>query len=119
MPFGKYQDVELTRVPRPYLRWLRRQDWVGEWLVKAIEETLGGGPTGRPGTTAGDGGEYGAGDPRPSPTFWVRPSGNVGQEVLDQDGRVIAWTTDDWVARVICRLLNEHEGLLTGTAGPP
>jgi hypothetical protein len=113
MPFGKYQDLELTRVPRPYLRWLRRQGWVGEWLVKAIDDILGDGP----GATAGDGGKEGAGDPQPLATFWVRPSGHIGQGVLDQDGRVIAWTTDDWVARVICRLLNEHEGLLGGKAG--
>jgi hypothetical protein len=110
MPFGKYYDLELTRVPRPYLRWLRRQDWVGAWLVQAIDKILGGGP-------GGDGGEQGAGDPQPVATFWVRQSGNVGQEVLDQDGRVIAWTTDDWVARVICRLLNENEGLLGGSGG--
>src|SRR5262249_44260689 len=32
VPFGKYQDVELNEVPRPYLRWLRRQEWLGAWL---------------------------------------------------------------------------------------
>jgi hypothetical protein len=112
MPFGKYQGVELTQVPRPYLRWLRRQDWVGAWLVKAIDETLGGGP----GERAEDAGDHVAGEPQPVATFWVRRSGHIGQEVLDQDGRTIAWTTDDWVARVICRLLNENEALLGGTA---
>jgi hypothetical protein len=117
MPFGKYQGVELADVPRPYLGWLRRQAWVGAWLVKAIDEILGGGPAGRPGETAEDGGEPGAGDPEPCATFSVRRSGNVGQEILDQDGRIIAWTTDGWAAQVICRLLNENEALLGGNAG--
>jgi hypothetical protein len=44
--------------------------------------------------------------------FSVRPSGNIGQVVLDPDGRIIAWTTDTWVAQVIVRLLNENEELL-------
>ncbi len=45
-------------------------------------------------------------------SFWVRQSGNIGQEIIDQDGRIIAWTTDFWTARVICKLLNDNEGLL-------
>lgn len=40
MPFGKYQDRELTDVPRPYLRWLRRQQWLGLWLAKEIDDVL-------------------------------------------------------------------------------
>jgi hypothetical protein len=112
MPFGRYRGMELADVPRPYLGWLRRQAWVGAWLVKAIDETLGGGP----GERAEGVGEHVAGDPEPCATFSVRRSGNVGQEVLDQDGRIIAWTTDDWAARVICRLLNENEDLLGGKA---
>lgn len=44
--------------------------------------------------------------------FMIRSSGNIGQEILDADGRVVAWTTDEWIGRVICRLLNEHEELL-------
>jgi hypothetical protein len=44
--------------------------------------------------------------------FSIRQSGNVGQEILDQDGKIIAWTTDEWVAQVIRRLLTENEGLL-------
>jgi hypothetical protein len=112
MPFGKYQGVELADVPRPYLGWLRRQAWVGAWLVRAIDDILGGGP----GERAEDLGKQWTGDPQPVATFSVRHSGNVGQEVLDQDGRTIAWTTDAWAAQVICRLLNEHEGLLGGTA---
>jgi hypothetical protein len=39
-------------------------------------------------------------------------SGNVGQEIVDPDGKVIAWTTDQWVAQVIVKLLTENEGLL-------
>src|SRR6516225_4793103 len=44
--------------------------------------------------------------------FSIRATGNIGQEILDQDGKIIAWTTDEWVAQVICKLLNEHEELL-------
>ncbi len=47
-------------------------------------------------------------------TFQVQPSGFVGQEIIDPDGTVIAWTTNAWVAQVICMLLTEHEELLAG-----
>ena len=40
MPFGKYQDKELTDIPRPYLIWLRRQQWLGAWLAKEIDAVL-------------------------------------------------------------------------------
>jgi hypothetical protein len=42
MPFGKYKDVELDQIPRPYLQWLRRQEWLGAWLRQAIDEILTG-----------------------------------------------------------------------------
>ena len=42
MPFGKYQDVELTDVPRHYLLWLRRQNWLGAWLAEKIDAILSG-----------------------------------------------------------------------------
>jgi uncharacterized protein (DUF3820 family) len=42
MPFGKYKDVELNEVPRPYLLWLRRQEWLGAWLGQAIDDILTG-----------------------------------------------------------------------------
>lgn len=42
MPFGKYQDRELTEVPRQYLCWLRGQQWLGGWLVKEIDAVLNG-----------------------------------------------------------------------------
>src|SRR5690606_8454866 len=61
-------------------------------------------------------------EPQPSSMQWAIPerdspfsfrsSGNVGQELVDADGRVVAWTTDEWVAAVICRLLNESQELL-------
>jgi hypothetical protein len=41
MPFGKYGGVELADVPRPYLRWLRRQPWLGAWLAREIDDELG------------------------------------------------------------------------------
>ena len=44
--------------------------------------------------------------------FTIRTNGSVGQEILDADGVVIAWTTDLWVAQVICKLMTENEGLL-------
>lgn len=42
MPFGKHAGVELTDVPRQYLRWLRTQQWVGAWLMKEINDVLDG-----------------------------------------------------------------------------
>jgi hypothetical protein len=42
MPFGKYQDRELGDIPKHYLLWLRRQQWVGAWLVKEINDVLDG-----------------------------------------------------------------------------
>lgn len=42
MPFGKHVGVELTEVPRPYLRWLRGQTWLGVWLVREIDDVLNG-----------------------------------------------------------------------------
>ena len=41
-----------------------------------------------------------------------RPSGNIGQFVLDPDGKIIVWTTDVWVAQLISNLLSENEELL-------
>ena len=42
MPFGKHKDMELEAVPRSYLRWLRRQPWLGAWLVREIDTELSG-----------------------------------------------------------------------------
>jgi hypothetical protein len=42
MPFGKYTGVELEKVPRQYLLWLRRQPRLGAWLVKEIDLILSG-----------------------------------------------------------------------------
>ena len=42
MPFGKWQDFELDKVPRSYLTWLRGQPWVGAWLVREIDAVLSG-----------------------------------------------------------------------------
>ena len=44
--------------------------------------------------------------------FTVRQSGNIGQEILDQDGNTIAWMTDARLAQVVCKLLTANEGLL-------
>ena len=48
----------------------------------------------------------------PGPQFSIRSNGSIGQEICDGDGVTIAWTTDPWVAQVICKLLNENERLL-------
>ena len=42
--------------------------------------------------------------------FSVRFSGNIGQEVLDADGKVVAWTTDAVLAHQIARMLNADQG---------
>lgn len=42
MPFGKHQGKELTEIPKGYLHWLRSQDWVGGWLVNAVNQVLDG-----------------------------------------------------------------------------
>jgi hypothetical protein len=42
--------------------------------------------------------------------FSIRLSGNIGQEIRDPDGKIIAWTTNTWIAEVICKLLTEQEG---------
>lgn len=47
-----------------------------------------------------------------SKSFWYRSSGNIGQEILEGDGVVVAWTTDLELAQRSCKLLNESEGLL-------
>src|ERR1019366_7016058 len=49
---------------------------------------------------------------RMNDTFTIRQSGHIGQEILDQDGNIIAWMTDPWVAQVVCKLLTENEELL-------
>jgi hypothetical protein len=41
MPFGKYENRELTRIPKTYLRWLRTQNWLGGWLAAGVDEALG------------------------------------------------------------------------------
>ena len=48
-------------------------------------------------------------------SFTVRQSGSIGQEILDQDGNTIVWTTDAWLAQVVCKLLSDNEELLRRT----
>ena len=43
--------------------------------------------------------------------FAIRSNGGIGQEILDTNGKVIAWTTNEWVAQVICKLLTENHNL--------
>ena len=44
----------------------------------------------------------------PSPKgYWLRPSGNVGQEIISPRGRIIAWTTDPVFGSFICRVCND------------
>lgn len=44
--------------------------------------------------------------------FSIWCNGGIGQEIVNADGMTIAWTTDPWVAQVICKLLTENDGLL-------
>jgi hypothetical protein len=47
----------------------------------------------------------------------VLPStGAIGQEIIDGNGTIVAWTCDAWVAQAIVKLLNENEGLLLHTS---
>ena len=39
--------------------------------------------------------------------FTVRDSGSIGQEILDADGAVVAWTVDSALAQRIVQLLNQ------------
>ena len=39
--------------------------------------------------------------------FWVRLSGNVGQEIVSPRGKILAWTTDPAFAAFICRVCND------------
>jgi hypothetical protein len=41
--------------------------------------------------------------------FWFRQSGEAGQEILNADGLIVAWTTNQQLAQVIVRLLNQSE----------
>jgi hypothetical protein len=49
--------------------------------------------------------------PSPSPPatpFQFRESGNVGQEVINEEGKIVCWTTDPVTAALICKLLTLH-----------
>ena len=101
MPFGKYQGAELNEIPESYLHWLRTQPWVSGWLLRGIDGVLGD----QGGWSEGEEGEE-------LFAFSVHDSGGIGRTIVNCDGEIIIWTTDDWVAQVVCRLLNENEELL-------
>ena len=42
--------------------------------------------------------------------FTVRSTSNIGQEVLDANGKVVVWTTDVVLAHRIARMLNADQG---------
>lgn len=102
MPFGKYMGVELTEIPESYLRWLRAQPWVGQWLLDGVDGVLCDNP----------GWSEDADEEEVVVAFSVHDSGGVGRTIVNCDGDIIAWTKDDGVAQVVCRLLNENENLL-------
>lgn len=37
----------------------------------------------------------------------ILSNGSIGQQIVDADGRTVAWTTDLVVAQVICGLMND------------
>ena len=41
MPFGKHKDKELKKIPKTYLRWLHKQEWLQGCLAAAVAEALG------------------------------------------------------------------------------
>jgi uncharacterized protein (DUF3820 family) len=41
-PLGKHQGLELPEIPRGYLYWLRRQQWLAAWLANAVDQVLNG-----------------------------------------------------------------------------
>ncbi len=43
-----------------------------------------------------------------TPPYQVRESGNVGQEIVNEDGNIVCWTTDPVVAALIAKLLTLH-----------
>lgn len=101
MPFGKYQDVELEKVPKPYLRWLRNQSWVGGWLIHAIDQVC------CDGTAPVNPSENCQPATREKPQ--VEPySLHSCQQIRDKDQKVIAWMTDPQLANEICRFLNDN-----------
>ena len=114
MPFGKHKEKELTEIPKGYLRWLRQQEWLSGGLAQAVDEALGLAPT-KPRNEPwqpSEGEPWGPSMNDLLGSFTVRQSGSIGQEILDQDGTVVAWTTDAWLAQVVCKLLNDNEELL-------
>jgi hypothetical protein len=40
MPFGKFKNEALDRLPLWYLDWLDRQDWLRPWLADAVHDEL-------------------------------------------------------------------------------
>lgn len=48
--------------------------------------------------------------------FTIQTNGNIGQTIFGSDGEPIAWTTDAWIAQVICKLLTDNQGLIYSTS---
>jgi hypothetical protein len=44
MPFGKHKGTPLNEVPRRYLLWLKRQEWLNEPLRSEVYRVLNGIP---------------------------------------------------------------------------
>jgi hypothetical protein len=100
--------MELSKVPQHYLRWLRTLEWVEPWLVRGIDVVLNGGSTGQAEPTGNALPKPKADDPHQSQSFSVRQSSKVIQAITNQDGSMLAWTTNEEMAQLICKLLNEN-----------
>jgi hypothetical protein len=55
--------------------------------------------------------------------YTARASGSTGQEILNPDGEIVAWTVDGWWAAIIVGLLNQSglnsESLTAQLQSPP
>lgn len=107
MPFGKHKDVDLKNVPRHYLQWLRGQEWIDDRLAKAIDRTLNGEAT-------EDVNELIPRRRSEQPTGEYSIEAGFGAwSVFDPSGEEIAWTMQETVAQVVCKILNDNKELLS------
>jgi hypothetical protein len=52
-----------------------------------------------------------------TPPFRVMASGNIGHIILNEDDKIVCWTTDSVMAALICKLLTLHRKVEEKQAG--